>query len=199
MIPPFLITKAASLLGPLATKVSSPFVKWGLIAAVLLLSNLYTWHHTTLQCEKDKTEAVAAQAKELSHREAQAVAVREEVYKQKNEEDRIKNQRIIDLQKRLVTYERNAKKSTAQAPPDSVSMFNAISSLLPTQDDLPGTNSTTGKSDESPEARIEVTRLLLAYVRAYADCATELKSLWDDYEALVQTIRAEYKIKTGEK
>ena len=60
MIPPFLINKAASLLGPVAAKLSSPLVKWGLVAAVLIGSNLWTWHSTTVrisvQCERDKTE-----------------------------------------------------------------------------------------------------------------------------------------------
>ena len=197
MIPPFLATKAASLLGPLAAKLSSPLVKWGLVAAVLIFSNLWTWHATTLECEREKVEAIAEQAAEFSKQQASVIASREDVLRQRNDTEREANQKIVDLQKRLVIYERNANKSNVPVPPDSVGMFNAISSLLPAQDAVSGADPTTGKPHESPEARIEVTRLLLAYVRAYADCGGELKSLWDDYDALVNTLRLEYAIETG--
>ena len=198
MIPPFLITKAASLLGPVAAKFSSPLVKFGLIAALLLFSNLWTWHATTVECEREKGEAIAKQAAEFSKQHASIMASREDVLRQRNDTEREANQKIVDLQKRLVTYERNAKKSNVPVPPDSVGMFNAISSLLPAQDAVPGADPASGKPHESPEARIEVTRLLLAYVRAYTDCGGQLKSLWDDYAALVEILRKEYAIKQGE-
>ena len=198
MIPPFLITKAASLFGPLAAKFSSPLVKWGLVGVILLFSNLWTWHTTKLNGERERAEAVAEQAREYSQKAAQITESREEVLKQLDAVRREKDEKIITIQKRLVTYERNAKKSNVPVPPDSVGMFNAISGLLPAQNNLPSSNASTGKSDESPEARIEVTRLLLAYVRAYADCGGELKSLWDDYEALVTILRKEYAIKKDE-
>lgn len=200
MIPPILIEKAGALIAPLLAKISSPLVKWGVIIAVLLFSNLWTWHSTKLNGERAKAEAVAEQAKAYSRQTSQITESREEALKQLDAIRREKDQKIIDIQKRLVTYERNAKKSNVPVPPDSIGMFNAISGLLPTENHLPGTNPSTGKPDESPEARIEVTRLLLAYVRAYADCGGELKSLWDDYEALVSILRKEYTIKKdGEK
>ena len=195
MIPPFLITKAASLLGPVAAKLSSPLVKWGLIGALLLFSNLWTWHTTKLNGERERAEAVAEQAREYSQKTAQITESREAVLTQLDAVRREKDEKILNIQKRLVTYERNAKKSNVPIPPDSVGMFNAISSLLPAQDPVPSSDSTTRKPYESPEARIEVTRLLLAYVRAYADCGGELKSLWDDYAALVEILRKEYAIK----
>lgn len=199
MIPPFLITKAASILGPVAAKLSSPLVKWGIVAAVLLGTNLWTWHKTTLQCERDKTEAIAIQAKDFSEKEAQIVAGREDVYRQLNATKQATSQQIVDLQKRMVLYERNAKKTNVPVPPDSVGMFNAISGLLPGQNPVPMAEpAAAGKSDESPEARIEVTRLLLAYVRAYGHCGEELKELWDTYAGLVQAIRAQYAIQQGE-
>lgn len=195
MIPPILIEKAGALVAPLMAKLSSPLVKWGFILAVLLVSNLWTWHTTKLNGERARAEAVTEQAKEYSKKTAQITESREEVLKQLDVVRREKDQKIIDIQKRLVTYERNAKKSNVPVPPDSVGMFNAISSLLPTQDDLPRADPAAGKPDEPSEARIEVTRLLLAYVRAYSDCGGELKSLWDDYHALVTVLRKEYTIK----
>ena len=198
MIPPFLMTKAAALFGPIVAKLSSPLIKWGLIGVVLVFTNLWTWHQTTLKCERDKTEAIAVQAHEFSQREVQLVTAREDVYRQRNETERLQQQRIIDLQKRMVTYERNAKKTNVPVPPDSVGMFNAISSLLPAQDAVPSPDTATGEPHESPEARIEVTRLLLAYVRAYADCGGQLTTLWQDYDALVQTLRVQYAIQKGE-
>lgn len=199
MIPPFLITKAASLLGPVAAKLSSPLVKWGIVAAVLLGTNLWTWHKTTLQCEQDKTEAMAVQAQEYSKKEAQIVAGREDVYRQLNATKQATSQQIVDLQKRMVLYERNAKKTNVPVPPDSVGMFNAISGLLPGQNAMPVAEpAPTGKPDESPEARIEVTRLLLAYVQAYGHCGGELKELWDTYAGLVQAIRSQYTIQREE-
>lgn len=198
MIPPFLITKATALLAPVAAKLASPWVKWGLIAAVLVCSNVWTWHHTTLQAEREKAEAIAAQVQIYEAQTAHIVASREDVLRQRNDTERQTNQKIIDLQKRLVAYERNAKKTNVPVPPDSVGMFNAISSLLPAQHDLSGSDSSTGKPHESPEARIEVTRLLLAYVRAYGDCAGQLRSLWDDYAALVKVVRVQYTIQKGD-
>ena len=198
MIPPFLITQAKALIGPLIAKASSPLVKWGIVVAVLIFTNLWTWHRTTLECEREKVEAIAEQAAEFSKQQASVIASREDVLRQRNDTEREANQKIVDLQKRLVMYERNAKKSNVPVPPDSVGMFNAISSLLPAENAVPRPDASAGEPHESPEARIEVTRLLLAYVRAYADCGGELKSLWDDYEALVTLLRAEYAIETGE-
>lgn len=198
MIPPFLITKAASLLGPIAAKFSSPLVKWGIVAAILLGTNLWTWHKTTIRCEQDKTEAVAQQAKAFALKEAEIVAGREDVYRQLNATKQVTSQRILDLQKRMVIYERNAKKTSVPVPPDSVGMFNAISGLLSSQNPVPvAIAPSTGEPHESPEARIEVTQLLLAYVRAYGDCAGELKELWDTYDALVHAIRTQYAIEKG--
>ena len=198
MIPPFLITKAASLLGPIAAKFSSPLVKWGIVAAILLGTNLWTGHKTTIRCEQDKTEAVAQQAKAFALKEAEIVAGREDVYRQLNATKQVTSQRILDLQKRMVIYERNAKKTSVPVPPDSVGMFNAISGLLSSQNPVPvAIAPSTGEPHESPEARIEVTQLLLAYVRAYGDCAGELKELWDTYDALVHAIRTQYAIEKG--
>lgn len=194
MIPPILIEKAGALVAPLLAKLSSPLVKWGCILAILIFSNLWTWHSTKLNGERARAEAVAEQAREYSQKAAQITESREEVLKQLDVVRREKDEKIIDIQKRLVTYERNAKKSNVPVPPDSVGMFNAISSLLPAENHLPSADPSTGKPYESPEARIEVTRLLLAYVRAYADCGGELKSLWDDYDSLVTILRKEYAI-----
>lgn len=202
MIPPFLIEKAGALGASLLAKVSSPLVRIVAVLVVLILSNLWTWHSTTVrlsvQCERSKAEAIAEQAKEYTHKLAQVTASREEVLQELNVTRREKDEKIITIQKRLVNYERNAKKTNVPVPPDSVGMFNAISSLLPAQNAVPRSDASTGKPDESPEARVEVTRLLLAYVRAYADCASELKSLWDDYDALTRTIRNEYHIQKGD-
>lgn len=195
MIPPFLIQKATAIAAPLLAKLSSPLVKWGAILAVLLFSNLWTWHTTKLNAERERADAVAELGREYSRKAAQITASREEALKQLDGVRRERDQKIIDIQKRLVTYERNAKKSNVPIPPDSIGMFNAISSLLPAPNDLPRADPTTGEPYESPEARIEVTRLLLAYTRAYADCAGELKDLWDDYYALVNLLRDEYKLK----
>lgn len=198
MIPPILIEKAGALVAPLLAKLSSPLVKWGCILAILIFSNLWTWHSTKLNGERARAEAVAEQAREYSKKTSQITESREEALQQLNIVRREKDQKIIDIQKRLVTYERNAKKTAVPVPPDSVGMFNAISSLLPVENYLPRTDPATGEPYESPEARIEVTRLLLAYVRAYADCGSELKSLWDDYDALVKILRKEYAIKKEE-
>ena len=190
MIP--LIEKAVELAAPVVKQITSPLAKWVAIGVVILVSNLYTWHWATLKCERDKAEAIAIQAREFSEKTASIVASREEVLRQRNEADQKLTSNIIDLQKKLVIYERNAKKTNMPVPPDSVSMFNAISGLLPAQNDLPSTDATAGKSHESPEARIETTQLLLAYVRAYSDSAEQLATLWQDYSALVQSIRREY-------
>lgn len=202
MIPPFLITKAASLLAPIAAKLTSPLVKWGLIGAVLILSNLWTWHSTTVRisvkCEHDKAEAIAQQAAEYSKQTALVVMSREEVMRQLDVTRQEKDKKIIEVQKRLVNYERNAKKSGVPVPPDSIGMFNAVSGLLPYQGILPATSASPREPHESPEAGIETTQLLLANNRARTDCATELKSLWDDYDALATTVRNDYRIATGQ-
>lgn len=199
MIPPFLITKAASLLGPIAAKLSSPLVKWGIVGAILLGTNLWTWHKTTLRCEQDKTEIEAQHARVIAQKDAEMVAGRESVYRQLNDTKQATSQRILDLQKRMVIYERNAKKTDVPVPPDSIGMFNAISGLLPSQNPVPlASAASSGEPHESPEARIEVTRLLLVYVRAYGDCAGELNKLWDTYQGLVHAIRNQYAIQQGD-
>lgn len=196
MIPPFLVSKAASLFAPIATKLSSPLAKWGFIVVILLGTNFYTWHRTTLECEQEQRIAAEEQAKAQAAQDAKVIADRETIYRELNETKLLSNQRITDLKKRMAIYERNAKLANIPAPPDSHGMFNAISGLFPPLNQLPGA-SPTGKSDESSEARIEITRLLLAYVNAYGHCGEELTSLWDDYSALVKAIRSQSVIEKG--
>ena len=192
MIPPWLVTKVGSLLTPIMAKLSSPLVKWGLVAGVLVLSNLWTWHRTTVECEREKVYAIAEQAAAFSKQHTAVIESREGVLRQRNEIERVTQQKIVDLQKRLVIYERNAKHTNTPVPPDSIGMFNAISGLLPAQNAVPVPDASSRKSDEPSEARIETTRLLLAYVAAYADCGGQLSSLWDDYDALRTLLRKEY-------
>lgn len=198
MIPPALIAKAVQLVGPLAAKLTSPLAKWGIVAVIVLGTNAYTWHWTTVKCEKGKAEAIAEQARIYTQQAAQLTESRESILRQLNDVRRESDQQILTIQKRLVIYEQKLKRKEMPTATESRLMFDSISSLFPTQNIVPSPNATTGKPDEPSEATIATTRLLLAYTGAYADCAGELKILWDDYDSLVRILRAQYSIQTGE-
>lgn len=190
IIPPSLITKVGSLLSPVAAKLASPFVKWGIVGAVILCSNLYTWHHMSVECQREQKEIAQAQAQAFAEREAAIVEDREKIYQELNETKKVSSDKISNLNQRVVIYERNAKLAKTAVPPDSVGMFNAVSGLFPPHPGVSGAPS-TGKSDEPSETGVEATELLLAHNRARTDCGTELTTLWDDYDALVKVIRSQ--------
>ena len=197
IIPPGLITKVGSLLAPVAAKLTSPLVKWGLIGAVILATNLYTWHRTTLECERERTAEAEAQAQVFAEKESKIIANREAIYQELNQTRQLSNDQITNLKKRMVIYERNAKLAKSAVPPDSVGMFNAVSGLFPSVGRVPGSPSPTGKSYEPSETGIEATELLLAHNRARTDCGAELTTLWNDYAALVKAIRSQGVIEKG--
>lgn len=190
IIPPSLIAKVGSLVSPVAAKLASPLVKWGLIGAVVLCTNLYTWHYMSVECEREQKEIARAQAKEFAEREAAIVEDREKIYQELNETRKVSNDKINNLHQQVVIYERNARLAKTAVPPDSVRMFNTVSGLFPPLSGVSGA-ATPGKSDEPSEAGIEATELLLAHNRARTDCGTELTTLWDDYAALVKAIRSQ--------
>ncbi len=191
IIPPGLITKVGSLLAPVAAKLTSPLVKWWLIGAVILVTNLYTWHRTTLECERERTEAAEAQAQLFAEKEAKIIADRETIYQELNQTRELSNDQITNLKKRMVLYERNATLAKRTVPPDSVGMFNAVSGLLPPVHGVSGSPASPGESHEPSEAGVEATELLLAHNRARTDCGAELTTLWNDYAALVKAIRSQ--------
>lgn len=200
-IPAGLVSKIGSFLTPVAAKLASPLAKLGIVAALLLVTNLYTWHHTTVEmtreCEEGKRIFAEEQAKVQAAQDAKVIEERETIYRERNETKRVSDEKITDLKKRMAIYERNAKLANIPAPPGSRAMFDAISGLFPPVTQLPTASASAGESDESSKARVEITRLLLAYVNAYGHCGEELTSLWDDYSALVKAVRSQSVIEKG--
>lgn len=110
----------------------------GLIGAVILATNLYTWHRTTLECERERTAEAEAQAQVFAEKESKIIANREAIYQELNQTRQLSNDQITNLKKRMVIYERNAKLAKSAVPPDSVGMFNAVSGLFPSVGRVPG-------------------------------------------------------------
>ena len=82
MIPPFLATKAAELLAPVAAKFASPLVKWGTVAGIVVALMVATWWKTydsmRSACEEEKIAAIQASVEaERTNGHAQLLAERE--------------------------------------------------------------------------------------------------------------------------
>lgn len=99
------------------------------------------------------------------------------------------NTKIQTLQGRLANYGKN-RTTPCVAPPDSVRLFNDVSGLLDAHPErVPAPAAAAGRSDGSSETEFEADRLLPAYLRAYGDATTQLATLWEKYEGLVQDLR----------
>lgn len=125
---PLLGEKVAEFLTPMVAKVSSPFIKWGLIlgafAIVLAVTNWKTYDYMRTSCEDEKVEAVriaAQQAAEIAREQLLGMAV----VNQKIAEDR--DEKARTLEQYIDKAKRQARKYehiTIQIPADVLAIHD---------------------------------------------------------------------------
>jgi hypothetical protein len=149
--------------------------------------------HTGLDEKQQEWDAsISRQASETIRNMAELHESRDIVLRKTAEREQVLQRKIDELERRKVNHVSQPTKP-CEAPPGSVAMFNAISGLHATDSErVPSADGTPGESYESSEARIEVTRLLLAYVYAYGDASEQLATLWVKYDGLVQERRGQW-------
>lgn len=114
MIPPFLVTKAAALLAPVAAKFTSPLVKWGTVAGVVVVllawTNWKTYDHMRTQCEDERDRLVAAQAEEAAKMAVQAHQMGSLAVQEAREAERTIETKMDDVRREVVSHaKRNPK------------------------------------------------------------------------------------------
>lgn len=197
MIPPFLITKAASLVAPLVEKFSSPLIKWGSIAGVVVIligyTNWKTYDHMRTQCEESKIAAIAEQSKVSAHQVMAQDVSTQAVLAQHAEAEREVAEKIKLVERKVVQYVQ-AKPQPCVLDSQLVELFDAISRVPDDKDLVPAAHGSAGESVESSETGLTGAEA----VQAYAVAVEELTWLWVDYAALVEWERGRYIVeKTG--
>ena len=154
MIPPFLVTKAASLLAPIAAKLGSPLVKWVLIGVGVLALIVSTWwmtyDHMRTKYEQEKQEAIqasfAAASAEARKQLLAERALNATVLQARDEKERTLNALIDEVRKKARRYA-NVK---VQIPTDVVLIHDQYAGM---SDDK---HSTTAKDTDPSSGRAEV-------------------------------------------
>lgn len=127
MIPPFIITKAASLFGPVAAKLTSPLVKWGAIAAGVVLLVVCTWWKTydamRTACEEERVRMVAVQAEESAKMSVQAHQMGSVVVREGKLEDLSIKTEMADVRKEVVSH---AKKNPKPLTTATVAIYDKL-------------------------------------------------------------------------
>lgn len=145
MIPPILVSKAAEMLAPVAAKLASPWVKWGAIAAgvVLLLawSNWRTYDRMRSACEEERVRMVAQQAEEDAKMAVQAHQMGSVAVQSSRQEERVIVEKMDKVKKKVVSH---AKRNPQPLSAATVSLYgelirvpNETALSIPTAD--PGT------------------------------------------------------------
>jgi len=112
MIPPGLIIKAGQLVAPVAAKLASPFVKWGIIAGIVVGLMVGTWWKTydamRTACEEDKLIAVqaasAAAAEESRRQLTQTIALNEQISAERDQKSRELEEFVESVRKKARKY-----------------------------------------------------------------------------------------------
>lgn len=108
MIPPFLAEKAAELVAPIAAKFSSPLVKWGTVAGVVVLllawTNWKTYDAMRSACEEERVRMVAAQAEEAAKMAVRAHQMGSVAVQEAQHADRVIEAKIETVRKEVVSH-----------------------------------------------------------------------------------------------
>lgn len=130
MIPPFLVTKAAELLAPVAAKFASPLVKWGtvggLVVVLLAWSNWKTYDRMRTACEEERVRMVAAQAEEAAKMAVQAHQMGSVAVQESQQAERIIADKMDEVKKEVVTYAKQNPKPLSTA---TVAIFDRLISV----------------------------------------------------------------------
>ncbi len=127
MIPPFLITKAAGLLAPVAAKFTSPLVKWGAVAGgvalVLAWTNWKTYDSMRTACEEERVRMVAQQADDAAKTSVQAHQMGSSAVREAQREERSIADKMADVKKEVVSH---AKQHPQPISPAAVSLYDEL-------------------------------------------------------------------------
>lgn len=108
MIPPFLVTKAAQLLAPVAAKFASPLVKWGTVAGVVVVllawTNWRTYDRMRTACEEERVRMVAAQAEEAARMAVQAHQMGSVAVQEARHAERTIETKMNEVRKEVVSH-----------------------------------------------------------------------------------------------
>lgn len=130
MIPPFLVTKAAELLAPVAAKFASPLVKWGTVAGVVVLllawTNWKTYDRMRTACEEERVRMVAAQAEEAAKMAVQAHQMGSVAVQESQQAERIIADKMDEVKKEVVTYAKQNPKPLSTA---TVALYDRLISV----------------------------------------------------------------------
>lgn len=130
MIPPFLVTKAAELLAPVAAKFASPLVKWGtvggLVVVLLAWSNWKTYDRMRTACEEERVRMVAAQAEEAAKMAVQAHQMGSVAVQESQQAERIIADKMDEVKKEVVTYAKQNPKPLSTA---TVALYDRLISV----------------------------------------------------------------------
>lgn len=173
-----------------------PLIKYGVLVGlpiVILIASHTTVYLKGKAATKQAWDAsLAQQAAESVQQVSALYHERDEALRQRDDARRDVDQKRKEIERKLVTYAQK-KLDPCETPADAIRLFDAIGGLFgPDQERVSAADAAAGKPDAAPETGVEITRLLLAYVRAYADAADQLATLWTDYDGLVQERRGQY-------
>lgn len=149
MIPPGLITtaigKAGELLAPVAAKFASPLVKWGAVAAVVVVLMITTWWKTydymRTACEEERVQMIAEQARAASKNAVQDQQMGTASVQEAQQQERIITAKMDDVKKEVVAH---AKKNSKPLSTATVAIYDRLirvpnETALPVPPAYPGT------------------------------------------------------------
>lgn len=149
MIPPFLVTKVAELLAPVAAKFASPLVKWGTVAGLVVVllawTNWKTYDRMRTACEDERARMVAAQAEEAARMAVQAHQMGSVAVQESQQAERIIAEKMDEVKKEVVTYAKQNPKPLSAA---AVAMYDQLISVPnETALSVPAADSGTGGAE----------------------------------------------------
>lgn len=127
MIPPILVSKAAEMLAPVAAKFASPWVKWGAIAAAVVVllawSNWRTYDRMRSACEEERVRMVAQQAEEAAKMAVQAHQMGSVAVQSAQQEERVIVEKMDEVKKKVVSH---AKQNPQPLSAATVSLYSEL-------------------------------------------------------------------------
>jgi len=166
MIPPFLATKAAELLAPVAAKFASPLVKWGSIAGAVVLvvafTNWKTYDYMRTQCEQSKLTALAEHAQELAQQVVVAKQMENQVVQEVAQAARRNDQKATVIKRKVADHAKT--KQAIPLSPEFVRLYDELR-RLPNESGrrLPSTDSGAG-TPEVPRGEVRASAAELVQI-----------------------------------
>lgn len=210
MIPPFVFTKAAELLAPVAAKLTSPLVKWsiigGIVVILLVVTNWKTYDYMRTKYEKEKVEFIARQANESAKTTLAGNDMTKTVVGNASQHEEQVREQIRYIDREVIKYVQ--KPSALKLDADTIALYEHARQLLTRPYNLPPADASSGKFDASrgglpttssgvvqvptEDGQIELTtdELVQAVVDSYEKCAV----MQERYRGLTEWERGRYTV-----